>query len=75
LTSERAPLLRTARRAPARACFFAEAVRLATTDHLVRGQGHESSIIEGLGIRARRQATKGASRRLHCTHCRPHRRR
>ena len=33
LTSDFTPRLRTVRRAPARACFFADAVRLATSDH------------------------------------------
>src|SRR5258706_7727583 len=59
LTSERTPRLRAERRTPARACFLAEAVRLAnsvTTCGHQEGIEHESGIIESLGIRVRRAA-------------------
>src|SRR5439155_15161770 len=44
LTSERVPRFRVARRAPARACFFAEAVRLATREPQEGVQTHEDRI-------------------------------
>src|SRR5579859_566546 len=64
LTSERTPRLRTLRLTPARACFLADAVRLATIRRQ-EGIEHESGIIEAHGIRVRRQASPGASRRVH----------
>src|SRR5437879_6204883 len=83
LTSERAARLRTARRAPARACFLADAVRLATCHHAAgraqgalhykRGETHADRIIGTRGVRAWRTAPEGASRRLHRTNRGPHR--
>src|SRR6202521_1107079 len=74
LTSDLTPRLRAARRTPARACFFADAVRLATS-HRQAGISHELRIISAHGIRARRQAPEGASRRVHSADRGPHRRR
>src|ERR1700719_704768 len=74
LTSERTPRLRTLRLTLARACFLADAVRLATVRHQ-EGIEHESGIIEARGIRVRRQASQGAPRRVHRADCRAHRRR
>src|SRR5206468_2787499 len=45
LTSERVARLRAERRPPARACFFAEAVRLAMRHHQPGACNHEFSII------------------------------
>src|SRR5438445_4874678 len=73
LTSDREARLRTARRAPARACFLADAVRLATCHHAKGGKTHEDRIIGTGGVRAGRQAPEGASRRLHRTNRGPHR--
>src|SRR5881394_3315046 len=76
LTSERTPRLRAPRRTPARACFLAEAVRLAigvTMSRHQEGIEHESGIIESLGIRVRRPPPEGASRRLHRSDRGPHR--
>src|SRR5438874_6347326 len=84
LTSDRTARLRVARRAPARACFFAEAVRLATRYYRRARAGrtsrkaeshHEFRIIGADGIRACWAAPQGASRRLHRTDRRPDRRR
>jgi 4-diphosphocytidyl-2C-methyl-D-erythritol kinase len=49
-TSERTARLRAARRTPERACFFADAVRLATCG-LQEGEEHEARIIEASGVR------------------------
>src|SRR5215469_7176037 len=49
-TSDRTERFRTVRRAPARACFFAEAVRLATRHHQVGVGNHEFRIIGRSGI-------------------------
>src|SRR5258708_6078330 len=74
LTSERTARLRSARLTPARACFLADAVRLATGHHPA-GITHELRIIGAHGIRARREAPSGTQRCLHRTNGRPHRRR
>src|SRR6266581_1224521 len=72
LTSERTARLRIVRRTLARACFFADAVRLATFGFQV-GDEHEARIIEASGVRAQREAPQGASRRIHCPDGRAHR--
>ena len=52
-TSERTARFRAARRTPDRACFFADAVRLATRgfqEGQKKGQDHEVRIIEASGV-------------------------
>src|ERR1700687_1228850 len=72
LTSDRTARLRSVRRTLARACFLADAVRLATFRFQV-GEEHEVRIIEASGVRAQREAPFSASRRLHRADCSPHR--
>src|ERR1700687_940826 len=54
LTSDFTPRLRAARRTPARACFFADAVRLATT-HPQAGGRARSPAHTGAGLLLRRR--------------------
>src|SRR6202048_5076279 len=72
LTSERTARLRSVRRTLARACFLADAVRLATF-RFQEGEVHEARIIEASGVRAQREAPEGASRRIHRADRGPHR--
>src|SRR5439155_865483 len=65
-TSERTARFRAERRTPARACFFAEAVRLATR-HYQGESTHEFRIIGADGIRASWTAPQSPSRRIHRT--------